>query len=451
MLRTDSRKVEKGDTFLALRNVSRDGHDYIKQAIDRGAACIIAEEGEYSVKTIIVSDTRKYLSDYLKDLYKHKLKDIKFIGVTGTNGKTTSCFLMYQMLNKLGIKAAYIGTIGFFIDGESRELSNTTPDIDSLYEMFVEAADKDVEVIAMEVSSQAIAGGRVYGLDFDIVGFTNLTQDHLDFHKTMENYLNEKVKLFKQTKGKKVAIVNADDKYSSNFVLPNNNTITYGTKKSTFHIESFELALTETHVCLKYNGNLYNITIPFAGKYNIYNYFLALAAVLSLGIKIEDVIAITPELKAPTGRTDVFKHKGAAIMVDYAHTPDAVENVINSALEYCKGKIFTVVGCGGDRDRTKRPKMGKIASEKSTKVFFTNDNPRTEDEKIIMDDIISGVEKDNYEIIFDRKEAIKKAISELEDGDILLILGKGHEDYQIIGTEKFHLSDIEIVEKAIKG
>ncbi len=451
MLRTDSRKVEKGDTFLALRNVTRDGHDYIKQAIDRGAACIIAEEGDYSVKTIIVTDTRKYLADYLKDLYKHKLKDIKFIGITGTNGKTTSCFLIYQMLNKLGIKAAYIGTIGFYIDGESRELSNTTPDIDTLYEMFVEAADKGVTVIAMEVSSQAIAGGRIYGLDFDIVGFTNLTQDHLDFHKTMENYLNEKVKLFKQTKGKKIAIVNSDDKYSSSFVLPNNNTITYGTKRSDFHVESFELALTETHVCLKNNGNLYNITIPFAGKYNIYNYFLALASVLSLGFKIEDVINITPSLKAPTGRTDVFKYNGAAIMVDYAHTPDAVENVINSALEYCKGKIFTVVGCGGDRDRTKRPKMGKIASENSTKVFFTNDNPRTEDEKVIMDDIIAGVEKDNYEIIFDRKEAIKKAISELEDGDILLILGKGHEDYQIIGTEKFHLSDIEIVEKAIKG
>jgi len=183
---------------------------------------------------------------------------------------------------------------------------------------------------------------------------------------------------------KKIAIVNSDDKYSSSFVLPNNNTITYGTKRSDFHVESFELALTETHVCLKNNGNLYNITIPFAGKYNIYNYFLALASVLSLGFKIEDVINITPSLKAPTGRTDVFKYNGAAIMVDYAHTPDAVENVINSALEYCKGKIFTVVGCGGDRDRTKRPKMGKIASENSTKVFFTNDNPRTEDEKVII-------------------------------------------------------------------
>lgn len=450
MLRTDSRKVEVGDTFLALRNINRDGHDYIEDAISKGAACVIAEEGEYSVKTIIVPDTRQYLADYLKDLYHHKLKDIKFIGVTGTNGKTTSCFLIYQMLNKLGVKAAYIGTIGFYVVGESRELNNTTPDLDALYEMFVEAADKGVEVIAMETSSQAIAGGRILSLDFDVVGFTNLTQDHLDFHRTMDNYLSEKVKLFKQTRGKKFAIVNADDSYGKHFIIPNNKTITYGLNEADYHIEKFDLQLTETHFDLKVNDNLFNITIPFAGKYNIYNYLLALASVVSLGYKIEDVIAITPELKAPTGRTDIFKYKGAAIMVDYAHTPDAVENVINSTLEYCKGRVITIIGCGGDRDRTKRPKMGRIATEKSTKVIFTNDNPRTEDEEVIMNDIIAGVDKDNYEIIFDRKAAIKKAIGELEENDILLILGKGHEDYQIIGTEKIHLSDIEIVEKAIK-
>lgn len=450
MLRTDSRKVEIGDTFLALRNVARDGHDYIKQAIDRGAACVIAEEGEYSVKTIIVPNTRKYLADYLKDLYSYKLKDVKFVGITGTNGKTTSCFLVYQMLNKLGVKAAYIGTIGFHVDGEARELNNTTPDLDSLYEMFVEAADKGAKVIVMEVSSQAIAGDRIMGLDFDVVGFTNLTQDHLDFHGSMDNYLNEKVKLFKQTKGKKTAIVNIDDSYSKHFIMPNNKTITYGVKKADYHIENFDLQLTETHVSIKTNESLYNITIPFAGKYNIYNYVLALISVVSLGYNVENIMAITPDLKAPTGRTDIFKYKGAAIMVDYAHTPDAVENVINSTLEYCKGRVITVIGCGGDRDRTKRPKMGKIATEKSAKVIFTNDNPRTEDEKVIMDDIIAGVSKDNYEIIFDRKAAIKKAISELEENDILLILGKGHEDYQIIGTEKIHLSDIEIVEKAIK-
>jgi len=449
MLRVDSRKVEKGDTFLALRNLNTDGHDFIESAISKGAACIIAEEGEYSVKTMIVSDTRKYLADYLKDLYGYKLKNIKFVGITGTNGKTTSCYLIYQMLNKLGVKAAYIGTIGFYLDGEVKELNNTTPDLYDLYEMFVEAAEKDVEVIAMEVSSQAIAAGRILGLDFDVVGFTNLTQDHLDFHKTMENYMKEKIKLFNQTKGKKVAIVNSDDKYYSNFLL-NNNNITYGTKKSDYYIKNYELELTETKMNLSTGNNDYNITIPFAGKYNIYNYLLALSTVVSLGHKIEDIIEITPKLKAPTGRSDLFKYNGAAIIVDYAHTPDAVENVINSAKEYCKGNIITLIGCGGDRDRTKRPIMGKIATENSNKVYFTNDNPRTEDEKVIMDDIIAGVTKDNYEIIHDRKIAIQTAISNLKENDVLLVLGKGHEDYQIIGNEKFHLSDIEIVSKAIK-
>jgi len=449
MLRVDSRKVEKGDTFLALRNINTDGHNFIESAISKGAACIIAEEGDYSVKTIIVSDTRKYLADYLKDLYSHKLKNMKFIGITGTNGKTTSCFLIYQMLNKLGVKAAYIGTIGFYLDGEKRELNNTTPDLYELYDMFIEAAEKQVEVIAMEVSSQAIAAGRILGLNFDVVGFTNLTQDHLDFHKNMENYMKEKVKLFSQTRGKKIAIVNLDDKYSSNFLL-NNTNITYGMKKSDYHIKDFTLELTETKITLDTSEKEYNITIPFAGKYNIYNYALALSSVVSLGYNIDDIINITNDLKAPTGRSDLFKYNGAAIIVDYAHTPDAVEKVINSTREYCKGSIITIIGCGGDRDRTKRPKMGKIATENSDKVFFTNDNPRTEDEKVIMDDIISGVSKDNYKIIHDRKLAIQTAISELKENDVLLVLGKGHEDYQIIGNEKFHLSDIEIVSKAIK-
>jgi UDP-N-acetylmuramoyl-L-alanyl-D-glutamate--2,6-diaminopimelate ligase len=450
MLRVDSRKIEKGDTFLALKSEKTDGHDYIDDAISKGAACIIAEHGEYEVKTIIVSDTHKYLADYLKDLYSYKLQNMKFIAVTGTNGKTTSCYLIYQLLNKLGKKSAYIGTIGFYVDGKVRELANTTPNLYELYDMFIESADKGAEVIVMEASSQAIAGKRLLGLSFDIVGFTNLTQDHLDFHKTMENYLGEKQKLFAQTKGKKYAVVNIDDAYGKEFIFPNNKTITYGFSKSDFCISEYNLKLTESHMKINNGINVYDVTVPFPGKYNLYNYLLAFIIVKLMGFKEEDIISETSTLVAPMGRSDIFKYKDAAIIVDYAHTPDAVENVINSAKEYCTGKIITLVGCGGDRDKTKRPKMGMIATDKSDKVFFTNDNPRTEDEKAIMDDIVAGVSKNNYEIIFDRKQAIIKAISELNENDILLILGKGHEDYQIIGTEKIHLSDIEIVRKAIK-
>lgn len=448
-LKTDSRKVTKGDTFIAIRNVNRDGHDYIEQAIKNGATKIICEEGSYPVETIIIEDTRKYLDEYLNENYYPKIKDMNLIGVTGTNGKTTICFLVYQMLKKLGKNPAYIGTIGFYYADIKKELNNTTPDTDLLYEMLLEASNAGCDTIVMEVSSHALDKDRIYGLEFDEVAFTNLTQDHLDYHETMENYCAAKKKLFERTRNKKIAVINADDTYASHFVLETNQNITISDTNGNVTIKNMEFSHRKTKILFTYEEKEYETTIKMVGRYNVYNFLTATMLVHKLGFSIEEILNLTNELSAPNGRMEKITYKTNSIFIDYAHTPDAVINVLKSAEEYKKGRIITIIGCGGDRDRKKRPIMGHAAEEHSDYVILTNDNPRTEDETQIMNDILEGLQQNNHEVIYDRKEAIKKGVSLLKEEDILMVLGKGHEDYQIIGTEKLHLSDQEIAREAI--
>jgi len=450
MLRTDSRLVEKGDTFIAIKNVNTDGHDFIESAIENGATKIICEHGSYSVETEIVPNTRKYLEDYLYNNYYPKFKDMKLIGVTGTNGKTTTCYLVYQMLNKLGIKCAYMGTIGFYYGENKTELNNTTPDIDLLYKMFVEAAENGCKCMVMEVSSHALDMNRIYGLEFDEVAFTNLTQDHLDYHKTIENYANAKKKLFYKTRGEKIAIINGDDPMHEMFINPENNNIIIGKDSSDIKIINTNLSHLGTDITFSYDNNTYNVSINMVGLYNVYNYLTAVLLVSKLGIAIDKVLSIAQEISAPSGRMELIKYKSNSIFIDYAHTPDAVINVLKNASMYKKGKIITVIGCGGDRDRTKRPIMADETLKYSDYAIFTNDNPRTEDEKQIMNDMTAHLKSDNFTVIYDRGEAIKKAVSMLTKNDILMILGKGHETYQIIGKEKIHFSDKEEVLKNIQ-
>lgn len=451
-IKIDSRKVIEGDTFVAIRGINRNGHDYIEQAIMNGAKKIVAEYGQYPVETLIVKDSKEYISNYLKDTYFNEIKDIKFIGVTGTNGKTTSSYLMFQLLNKLGLKTAYIGSVGFYIEDKHIDLENTTPEITDLYEMFLECKQKEVKVIAMEVSSQAISYGRVIGLEFDIACFTNLTQDHLDYHKTMENYMNSKIELFKMLRGNKTALINIDDPHYNNFVLEGNNNVLYGVNGSNYKIFDIKLNMTGSTFKLETNFNdVHKVSLPLPGKYNIYNYLLAFIVALELGFDVESILNKTLELTTPSGRYDLVTYNGSYIIIDFAHTPDAIENILNSINEYKEKKVFTIIGCGGDRDRTKRPLMGQISIEKSDHVIFTNDNPRFEDPKQIMNDIVKDLNKKNYEIIYDRLEAIKKGISMLKKKDVLVILGKGNEPYQIIKGEKNHFSDKEEVEKHIKS
>ena len=450
MLKSDSRLVEKGDTFIAIKNVNTDGHDFIESAIEKGATKIICEHGNYPVETIIVPNTRKYLEDYLYNNYYPKFKDMKLIGVTGTNGKTTTCYLIYQMLNKLGIKCAYIGTIGFYFDEHKEELNNTTPDIDILYKMFIEAANAGCKCMVMEVSSHALDMNRIYGLEFDEVAFTNLTQDHLDYHKTIENYANAKKKLFYKTRGNKIAVINGDDPLYKEFINRDNNNIIIGSNSNDVKIIKTNLTHLGSDITFSYNGMVYDVSINMVGLYNVYNYLTAVMLVHKLNISIDNILSIAKEIKAPSGRMELIKYNTNSIFIDYAHTPDAVVNVLKNANTYKKGKIITVIGCGGDRDRTKRPIMADETLKYSDYAIFTNDNPRTEDEKQIINDMTSHITSNNFEVIYDRAQAIKKAINMLKENDILMLLGKGHETYQIIGKEKIHFSDKEEVLKNIK-
>lgn len=449
LLKTDSRKIKPGDTFIAIRNVVRDGHDYIEQAIKNGATKIIAEEGNYSVETVIVENTREYLKNYLYENYYPLIKDIKLIGITGTNGKTTTCLMIYQILKMLKQKVAYLGTVGFYYGDKKQKVANTTPDVDVLYNMLLEAKDHGVEYFVMEVSSHALDMDRIHGLEFDEVAFTNLTQDHLDYHKTLENYANAKRKLFEKTRNNKIAIINGDDPHYRNFMLEKNNNIVISENNGDVVIENVNFSHLGTKFDFSYLNKQYQTQLNMVGRYNIYNYLIALLLVHKLGFSIDEILSLNELLKAPAGRMELIKHNTNSIFVDYAHTPDAVENVLKSAAEFKKGRIITIIGCGGNRDPLKRPIMGKIAVENSDYVLFTSDNPRKEKPEDILDDITKNLVNDNFEVIVDRRQAIKQGVLMLKENDILMILGKGHEDYQETSTGRSHFSDQEEVLKII--
>lgn len=447
---TDSRKVTKGQTFVAIKGHTVDGHDYINNAIANGAInLIVSKPGDYSIPYKIIDDTEKYLQEALVNEYSSYFQDINFIGITGTNGKTTSCYLIYQILRKLGHKVAYMGTIGFYYNDKKIILNNTTPDILTFYKLVLEAKENGIETIVMEVSSHALCLHRIAGIKFKIAGFTNLTEDHLDFHKDMEEYTQAKLQIIDYLSLNATMLVNKDDETSQRF-MDKYPCLTYGINKADYCITDYDITPSKTKIHFSYSKKDYEVTTNLTSKFNIYNYILALAIVNQFGYDINSILDITKDIYPPKGRCETYQVNNGYAVIDYAHTPDAVEKVIEAYNLLKKNKLITIVGCGGDRDSKKRPIMGNIATNLSDYVIFTNDNPRTEDPQKIMQDIIAGVTKHNYEIIFDRKEAIDKAINNLEKEDILLILGKGHEDYQIIGHEKIHLDDSEEVKKHLK-
>ena len=450
-VKIDSRKVSEGDIFVALRGSVVDGHSFINNAIENGAVKVVVEEDvECSVPKEIVKDTGEWLTNYVSSNYSKDVNTMDILGITGTNGKTTTAYLTYQMLNKLGKKTAYIGTIGFYIPGEDVvELPNTTPNILDLYELLLEAKNKNCEAVIMEVSSHALHQKRVEGLKFKTAAFTNLTQDHLDYHKTMDDYLNAKLLLLKQLTGKMV--VNVDDPYSSYWLNNYKECLTLGKKGTDFVINSYFNTEKGTRIDASIFGKQYDIETNLTSSFNVYNYLMALAMVNSLGYSVDNIIDITKDIYPPKGRCEQIRVGKGKAVVDYAHTPDAVEKIIDAFVGTVKGKVITLIGCGGDRDPKKRPLMGNIAATKSDYVVFTSDNPRTEDPQKIMDDILAGVETNNYEVELDRRKAIVKALDMIKDDDIVLILGKGHEDYQILGREKTHFDDAEEVRKYAEG
>ena len=449
MVTSDSRAVKPGYTFVAIKGHTVDGHDYIEQAIEKGATRIVCEHGSYSVDTLLVEDSEKWLNSWLVENVSEQFGSMKFIGITGTNGKTTTAFLVAQMLTELGVNNAYIGTIGLHFNGRKlRDLPNTTPDILSMYNIILEMKDMGAEAVVMEISSHALYYGRVNGIFLDVGAFTNLTEDHLDFHKTMEEYCKAKALILRMLKPDATMIINKDDAAWENFKSAKYRTVGIGS--GDFNISSYEYGPVSTDMTISSGGRDYNVTTNLISRFNLYNYTMALAMVNALGFGIEEIVGVTGKVYPPAGRNQVIAVREAVAVIDYAHTPDAVEQIISAYVterdeKGSKSRIYTITGCGGDRDPLKRPIMGRIASDMSDYVIFTNDNPRTEDPELIMKDILAGVSKDNYEVILDRAEAIRKGVSLLEKGDVLLILGKGHEEYQIIGREKTHFSDREQV------
>lgn len=442
MLKKDSRKVVPGDTFVDTTF----NKEYVYDAVKNGASLIISKF-KYDNNTIIVDDPKQYYNEYIYNKYYDKIKDLTLIGITGTNGKTTTSYIIYEILNKMNVKCAYIGTIGFYKNNQIKVLNNTTPDIEELYEYLYECSLENIKYVVMEVSSHALDQDRVYGLKYDACIFTNLTEDHLDYHKNMDEYKKTKMLLFDKLRNKRIAIINSDDCNYKDFMFDNNYNVKVG-KFGDYKIKNIKLNIDSLDLTFNFKKDYFK-HLNLVGKYNAYNYLEAVATINYLNFDLNKILEV--DVFAPPGRMYLINYKNNKIFIDYAHTPDAMEKVLKSVNEFKKNKIITIFGCGGDRDKNKRSIMGNIASSYSDKVIITNDNPRNENENNIISDIVMGIKKENYEIIKDRKKAIIEGISYLNDNDILLILGKGHENYQIINGKKKYFSDLNTTMEIINS
>lgn len=445
-IKYNSKKIQKGDTFIALKT-NNDGHKYINDAIKNGATKVVAEYGSYPVETLLVDNTKEYLVKYLYDNYYKEIEDLTLIGVTGTNGKTTTCMLIHNMLNKLGRKTAYIGTNGFYINTFIKELPNTTPEILDIYELLIEAKREGCEFVCIEASSHGLAQNRLENLKFDYAIFTNLTHEHLGYHKTMKNYALAKQKLFTMLRNNKYAIINNDDNYKNYFILKENNNITYSLNNGNYYVKEYKITTQNNIFTVVNNNKEYTFTTKLLGKHNIYNSLASIIVLNKIGYSFEEINNVLTIVSGPKGRMENISYNNNNIITDYAHTPDGIANILNTAKELHPNKIITIVGCGGGTgsDRTKRSEMGNLVLSLSDKTIFTNDNPRDEDPNQIINDLLKEKINNNYIIELDRKKAINKGINMLTNNDILLILGKGHENYQIIGNKKTHFNDKETV------
>ena len=451
----DSRNIKEDGLFICINGEFSNGHHFIKNAIENGAkAFIIDEDVEYieGYTYIKVDESKAAMAKIASNFYNNPSENIKIIGVTGTNGKTSVTTFLSQILNSYN-KCGLIGTIKID-DGKNEIISkNTTPDSLDIQKSLFKMIENKCNYCAMEVSSHSLALNRVEGIDIDIGIFTNLTEDHLDFHKNLDEYRNVKEQLFYKTK--KANIINIDDE-SGKIMLEHIKNIE--TPLYTYSLEN-NADFMAKNIIYYASGVSYKlitptyedyIKIPVPGKFTVYNTLAAISACYVLDIPIEIIKRELERSIGVEGRIEVVKNKkNLNVIVDYAHTPDALENILNSIKDFASGKIIVVFGCGGDRDKQKRPTMGRIAQQNSDIVIITTDNPRTENPDDIIDDILAGMDNNNYIVIKDRKEAIEKAISLANKDDIVLIAGKGHENYQIIGRIKYDFDDRKIAKEII--
>lgn len=461
----DSRKVEPGNLFVCIEGLKSDGHDYAYQAVQKGASALLVQKPVHGISPkvlqVMVADTRKALALLSSFWFRFPSRSMRMIGVTGTNGKTTTTHLIKGMLERTGQRVGLIGTIHNLVGEEKLSSTHTTPESLELTALISRIKEMHSKTVVMEVSSHALKQNRVSGCEFDAAVFTNLTQDHLDYHLTWEDYLNSKLKLFQgldrgEKTGTRYAVINADDPAASSFIDTVKVPVwTYGIKENA--------SMRASDIRISSEGTSFNLVTPrettpihtsLTGMFNVYNVLAAVTVALAEGVSIKEIIDFLRNAPQVSGRFELVREgQPFSVIVDYAHTPDGLENILTTAREITQGRLITVFGCGGDRDRGKRPMMGRISGRHSDFTIVTSDNPRTEDPESIIAEIEPGISEvtHDYKIISDRRQAIYKAVSMAKPGDIVVIAGKGHETYQLVNGQTLHFDDRETAREALRS
>lgn len=451
----DSRKIKEGSTFVCIEGFENDGHNFIDSAIKNGARAIIAQKNieiNENVVFVQVKDTRYALALMASNFYNHPSKELKTIGITGTKGKTTITYMIKSILEEAGEKVGLMGTIQNSIGDKVIASKRTTPESLEIQSMLREMKNENTTSCVMEVSSHALDLHRVSCCDYNVGVFTNLTRDHLDYHKTFENYFDAKIKLFGLSQK---SIVNIDTNYGKKALQKcGKDTITVGIDEDAeFKATDINELPTSVEFVLNVDNTNSKIKVNIPGRFTIYNALCAIAATYELGIDIQYIKKGLEKTKVP-GRAEVVEiNKEYTVMIDYAHSPDSLENILTTIKQFCIGRLICVFGCGGDRDKTKRPIMGEVSGKLSDYTIITSDNPRTEDPFRIINEIEVGIKRTNgkYELIEDRKEAIKKAIEMVQKDDIILLAGKGHETYQVIENSTIDFDEVKIVKQLVQN
>lgn len=446
-VKTNSKEVKKGDMFVCINGVNKDRHEFVDDAIKNGASCLVVRnEGNYKIPFIKVDNPNKALGVISKKFYDDPLSKLKLIGVTGTDGKTTTASIVRNMLGNKN--CGYIGTNGIYIKDKILDENNTTPEINKIYKYLNRFVNEKMQYASMEVSSEALLYDRVNTLKFDVAILTNITEDHLNVHKTIDNYIKCKRKLFSNLKKDGVAILNSDDKYFEKIKKNiKNKILTYGKrKKSTLQIVKINEYQTGTIFKFKYMKKTYQVMMPLRGEYNVYNVCASILSLIALGYYIDEAINRVTLIEKVNGRGETINFgQSYEIVLDYAHTSNALYNILSFLNKNKKGRIITVTGSAGGREKEKRGKMGKTVLEMSDLVIFTMDDPRYESVDSITDDLISLSNLTNYLRINDRKEAIFKALSIARCNDIILIAGKGRDNYMAIEDKKIDYNDYDVI------
>jgi len=453
----DSRQIEVGSLFVCIEGFKVDGHSFIEKAIQNGAIAIVIEKDitEYidGITYIKVADSRESMAYLSAVFFDYPLKKLDLIGVTGTNGKTTTTYLIKNMMDNIGIGIGLIGTIKNIIGEKTLPATRTTPESLDLYSLYKKMGEAELSQVVMEVSSHALDLKRVIGMEFKVAVFTNITQDHLDYHKSIEDYLKAKCKLFEQIKADGYAVINIDDPKSDQVIKASQGElITYAIERDA-DLKAVDIKLSPQGASFVVKGVMnFSVNMKLTGLFNVYNTLSAIGCGYALGLSGEEIKQGLEKVNGVAGRFELVDEGQAfSVIVDYAHTPDGMENVLKTALEFVKGEIIVVFGCGGDRDKGKRPKMGKMAVKYGHYAVLTSDNPRSEEPMEIISDIEAGLQDSliPYKIITDRKEAILYAIAKAKADDMVIIFGKGHETYQIFKDRTISFDDREVAREAL--